>query len=184
MSSLRSSILASNTLTIFPIVPATNRPCSTTILKRMGRRCSTARRQKLPDVGGGHGCRSLPDCYLQKDRCNRRLVHYNHTRAAVHKQVLAVRVSSIITLNRFRYLSLRGSMTRSKGFCGLISSLAELRCGIVCLYQVLHCATGSLEIPKVLTEFARKDIPVFTTAALTHMAATTPVSATPIVRAR
>ena len=73
-----------------------------------------------------------------------------------------------------------------QSFCtGIVSNDHQcVSCGIVCLYQVLHCATGSLEIPKVLAEFARKDIPVFTTAALTHMAATTPVSATPIVRAR
>ena len=57
-------------------------------------------------------------------------------------------------------------------------------CGIVCLYQVLHCATCSFEIPKVLAEFARKDIHFFTTAALTHTAAATQVSAAPIVRAR
>ena len=57
-------------------------------------------------------------------------------------------------------------------------------CGIVCLYQVLHYATCSFEIPKVLAEFARKDIHFFTTAALTHTAAATQVSAAPIVRAR
>ena len=54
-------------------------------------------------------------------------VHYNHARAAVHRQVLAVRVSSIITMSRFRDLSLNGSMTRSKSFCEIISSLAALR---------------------------------------------------------
>ena len=57
-------------------------------------------------------------------------------------------------------------------------------CGIVCLYQVLHCATCSFEILKVLAEFARKDIHFLTTAALTHTAAATQVSAAPIVRAR
>ena len=56
-------------------------------------------------------------------------VHYNQTRAALHRQVLAVRVSSIITMNRFRYLSLTGSMTRSTGFLGIISSLAALKEG-------------------------------------------------------
>ena len=57
-------------------------------------------------------------------------------------------------------------------------------CGIVCLYQVLHYATCSFEILKVLAEFARKDIHFLTTAALTHTAAATQVSAAPIVRAR
>ena len=35
------------------------------------------------------------------------LGHYNHTHAAVHWQVLPVRVSTIITKDRFKYLSLR-----------------------------------------------------------------------------
>ena len=73
-----------------------------------------------------------------------------------------------------------------QSFCTDIMSNDHQRvsCGIVCLYQVLHYATCSFEIPKVLAEFARKDIHFLTTAALTHTAAATQVSAAPIVRAR
>ena len=73
-----------------------------------------------------------------------------------------------------------------QSFCTDIMSNDHQRvsCGIVCLYQVLHYATCSFEIPKVLAEFARKDIHFLTTAALTHTAATAQVSAAPIVRAR
>ena len=77
---------------IFPIVPAISRPCSTTIFRKMGRRCSTTRPEQLPIVRE-HGCRSLADCWLQKGRCRPRLSpQQSHARCGALASISSTRI--------------------------------------------------------------------------------------------